>query len=218
MRSVRLCLLGVSLLAIFLAGMPAHAAFTTIGSGSFSAGATLVDFNAVTAAGTPITNQFAASGIIFSGSLFAMTNSGDLALFPGNGGGVIASNYIYGLLTRGLTFTAQLSSPANRVGFYLVNSNLQTLTVEFFNGAASIGSVLLKNTSGTTAWFKGVESDVAFDRMVFTNTSSPYAAYGFFSIDDLRFEAITAVPVPASLLLFLPGLGALIGMRRTFRK
>jgi hypothetical protein len=177
-----------------------------IGSGAFVS-PTVIDFSGIPT-GQQIAGQFSGSGVTFSGALYGMTNFGDISQFPSNGGGVIASNWIYGPGLQGLSFTATLGSQQQRVGFYLENFPNQTVTVELFNGLTSLGTVQY-HTASLTAEFVGVQDLTGFNRVVVTNTRN---TNGFFAIDDFQFES--AVPEPGTLLLLSTGLVALVSRRR----
>jgi len=183
----------------------AQAAPMALVAGDFMASDTLVDFNAATKE-VAIGALYSASGVTFSGALQGMTSSGDTSMFPGNGGGVIASNWLYSRSTyTGLSFTATFSSLVTRAGFQLENWANQTATVEVFNGSTSLGTLTLANTAGLTAEFRGIGEASGFDTLVFTNTTN---TNGFFAIDDLRFAAAPAVPEPETYALMLAGLAA----------
>lgn len=190
-----------------VAAISVQAAPVALGISSFLASDTLVDFNAASNE-VAIGSLYSSSGVTFAGALQGMTNSGDTNVFPGNGGGVIASNWVYSLDNyTGLSFTANFSSLVTRAGFQLENWPNQTATVEVFNGATSLGTLALANTAGTTAAeFRGIGESAGFDRLVFTNSA---AANGFFAIDDLRFDSTAAVPEPETYALMLAGLAAI---------
>src|SRR5438105_3449402 len=131
----RLVLAGAAMAAL-LAGA-AQAAPTALTQAAFLNTDTVIDFNAVGNEAF-VGSTYSGSGAIFSGALYGMTNGGDTQLFPGNGGGVIASNWLYSHgSNQGLSYTANLSSLVTRVGFWLENWPNQTASVELFNGATS---------------------------------------------------------------------------------
>lgn len=195
----------LSALTLGVAAVSAQAAPVALVAGDFLASDTLVDFNAATNE-VPVGALYSASGVTFSGALQGMTNSGDTNLFPGNGGGVIASNWLYsrGSYT-GLSFTATFSSLVTRVGFQLENWPNQTATVEVFNGSTSLGTLTLASTASLTAEFRGIGEASGFDSLVFTDTTNQN---GFFAIDDFSFAAAPAVPEPETYALMLAGLAA----------
>jgi hypothetical protein len=208
-------LFSLYLMSISLIGTVAIAAPTLITLGDFSASDTLVTFNSL-ANEELITTQFTGQGVTFSGSLYGMTASGDTPQFPSNGGGVIASNWLYSQSRyAGLSFTANFTTEITRVGFYLENWPVQTARVELFDGANSLGFINY-NTASLTAQFLGIQETSGFNRMIFTNNTEDN---GFFAIDDLRYNAgnIVTTPEPTTMLLLGFGLAGLAGVRR-FKK
>jgi hypothetical protein len=203
-----LALLVLMVMTIF---SPAAKGAMLIGLGQFSGGETVVDFNSI-GNEVLITNQYSGKGVSFSGALYGMTNPGDTNLFPANGGGVIASNWLYSQgSNQGLAFTSTFSALQTRVGFYLENWPAQTATIELFNGMTSLGSVTFQ-TSSLNAEFVGVEDQSGFDSVQFTNTSD---VNGFYAIDDFRFEnSNSVVPEPHSLALLGAGIAGLVGFQR----
>lgn len=199
-------LAGLLAAAVMMAGA-AQAAPVALNQGDFGPGDVLVDFNAVGNEAV-VGGAYSGLGVTFSGDLYGMTNSGDTAFFPGNGGGVIASNWKYGGGgLQGLSFTAQFDNVQTRVGFFIENWSNQTASVELFNGAASLGVLNLANTSDLAAEFRGIGDAGGFDRLVFTNTADQN---GFFAIDDFRFgngRIGGGVPEPATWALMIGGFG-----------
>ena len=196
----------LAVLAMGIVAVSAQAAPVALGSGAFLPADTLVDFN-LASNEVAVGALYSGSGVTFSGALLGMTNSGDTNLFPGNGGGVIASNWNYSQGAHtGLSFTASFASLMSRVGFHLENWPNQTATVELFAGATSLGTLALANTSSLTAEFRGIGEASGFDKMVFTNTAD---TNGFFAVDDMRFSAaVPAIPEPETYALMLAGLAA----------
>jgi hypothetical protein len=190
----------------FLCWSGLHAQTTVISTSAvFSGTAIVLDFNAILPTETPITNQYSAQGVTFSGGLDSMTHSGDIALFPSNGGGVIASDWDYSLgslIQPNATWTASFAGPETRVGFLLeVNAGDTTQITTFMNGIAT-GSVSLLSSSVTPVYF-GAQNLSGFDSISVTVTGS---SNHFLAIDDLRFEA---VPEPSTVALLASGLLAL---------
>ena len=188
----------------------AAAAPIFVGLGAF-AGPAIVDFNSIDNESS-VSNQYAGQGVTFSGALRGLANSGDLNLFPNDGGATLASNWAYSQESHaGLSFSAVFSSLQQRVGFYLENWPDQTATIELFRGATSLGT-LDYATGSLTAEFLGVEELSGFDRIVFTNSDT---RNGFFAIDGFRFEG--SVPEPMTLVLLGAGL-AFSGVRNYRRR
>lgn len=198
-------------LTLALSGTVAMAAPTLIGLGDFSAGDNLVTFNSI-ANEALITSQYAGQGVTFSGALYGLTNSGDLALFPSNGGGVIASNWLYSQGNyAGLSFAAAFTTDITRVGFYLENWPSQTATIELFEGITSLGSITY-HTASLTAEFVGIQDLAGFNGMVLSDTTQ---GDGFYAIDDFRFgSGAQAVPEPTTMLLLGLGMIGVAGVRR----
>jgi hypothetical protein len=209
MNKIRL----IAALAASLVTVAAAAAPVAVGSSAFTS-STLIDFNAV-GNEAAVGSQYSADGVTFSGALVGMTNSGDVNLFPANGG-VIASNWSYGAgHSLGQSFTATFSSLVSQVGFNLENWPNQVTTVELFNGATSLGVLTLANTPDFNGTFRGIADSTGFDSMVFTEGTQ---GNGFFAIDDLLFTPASApIPEPANVVLLLAGLAAL-GLKFKGRK
>ena len=194
------------------------AAPSAVGLGAFSGSETVINFNSIADAEL-ITGQYAGSGVIFSGALYGMTNSGDTQDFPINGGGVIASNWIYGIGNQGLSFTASFNSIRTRVGFYVKTNDPDNTTIEVLLNGNTQGSILFNTSSPAT--FIGVEDPNGFNSITVTVTNIDN---GFIAIDDLRFEGgtiTTAVPTLSQwgmiIFMALAGLGAVYYLRRQRR-
>lgn len=184
-----------------------------VGIGAFSASATVIDFNAI-ADEFPITTQFAAQGVTFSGGIYGMTNSGDIAFFPASGG-VIASNWLYSGSAHGpMPITLTFAAPVFRLGFLTEVNAGDTTTISTFSNATPTGSVSLLS-GGLGAVFFGVEDLAGFNSITIDVTGGENH---FIGLDDLRFEsgAITEVPEPATLLSLAAGL-ALFALGRRAR-
>jgi hypothetical protein len=177
----------------------------------FTGGEAVVDFNAIPNT-QPITTQYAALGVAFSGGLVGLTNPGDLSAFPGGGGGAIASNWIYSIgVPQGLSFSVTFSSTMRQVGFYLETWPNQRATVELFSGATSLGSLVFRTQDNRVAEFTGIQAIDGFDRLVFTISTN---TNGFYAIDDFRFEP-DYEPIPEPVTSVLVGLGlAALGRHR----
>ena len=211
LRNVLLCI-GV-LFLVFSAPINLLAAPSAIGLGAFSGHETVINFNSI-ADEELITGQYSGSGVTFSGALYGMTNASDTADFPGNGGGVIASNWIYGSGNQGLSFTATFNTSHTRVGFYVKTNDTDNTTIEVFTNGNPQGSIPFDTTNPAT--FIGVEDPDGFNRVTVTVQNNDN---GFIAIDDFRFEGgNTAIPTMTEwgmiIFMVLAGLGAVYYLRR----
>lgn len=183
---------------------------------SVSAPSTTIDFSSIGNT-TPITNQFAAQGVTFSGALVGLTNSGDVGTFPGPPSAV-ASNWDYNGVGRvGTSFTATFSSPVTEVAFYEEVNQDDNLTLSLFNGSTALGSLVLPNGFGNNGTLYGVQELAGFDKIVATVS---VVDNGYYALNDFTFTQITAggVPEPATwamMLLGFFGLGVLARRRRS---
>ncbi len=210
------CKLALSaiILAVVVCGTSAaNAAVVAANLGDFTGSETTIDFN-IFGAGDPINNQYAGSGVNFSGSLFGMTNSGDTNLFNGS---PIASNWIYsGGNLQGSVWTATFDVAQRAVGFLSETNSADSVSIEAFSGMTSRGLINFPNPNNTNVDFLGVVDPLGFDSIVVTIDTN---YNGFFAMDDFRFDALgpsAVVPLPAALPLLAGGLGlfGLIGWRR----
>ena len=205
--------------ALAVAAPHAYAQPVSVGQGAFT-GATIIDFNA-TANETVIGAQYNSQGVVFLGALYGLTEPVDLGFFPGNGGGVIASNWLYSQnANTGLSFSASFANKASKAGFWLENWPNQTATVELFGstntGPVSLGILTLAPTTSLQAVFYGLQSAVAFDSLIFRNTSQ---TNGYYAIDDFQYiSAVVATPEPASVALLATGLLGVLGVARSRRR
>jgi hypothetical protein len=214
LKFLRLSFLAV-FVTVFAGGLRAQVTslFNTSG---FTGAATVINFNALTTDRTVITNQFSGQGVTFSGTtLYASTNSADLAFFPSNGGGVIASTWNGTSPTT--PFVINFTTTQAQAGFYLEiwgqdTVNITTKLNGNVNGTVSyINPNAAANSSFLTAVFFGVKDTVGFNSLSITVTGS--LNNQFLAIDDLRFQAI---PEPGVTALLASGLGltALLRFRR----
>ncbi|WP_168797871.1 VPLPA-CTERM sorting domain-containing protein [Pacificoceanicola onchidii] len=107
-----------------------------------------------------------------------------------------------------LTFT--FLSPITAFGVFLNSTTQDALSITNGDWTTSFvpGTVVLPgDVSDPTFW--GVVSDTAFSTVSFTTVSGAHVSF-----DSLKFGNLSQVPVPASGLLLMGGLGALVLRRR----
>lgn len=182
---------------------------TLIDQGGFSTGQTLVDFNA---------NDYAGSGVTFSGALPAMTHFSDASLYAGNRGVVITgSRQPPQANSLGLAFSSQLTVPQTRMGFDRENWPQQTLHSELFNGVNDLGRIDFPTSSLATAGFVGFQDFPGFDRKLFTNTAENNELVAFDNF-ELENDESDSLQVPALIaLLGLGGTGLAIAVIRRWK-
>ncbi len=143
-----------------------------------------------------------------------MTNSGDTSLFSGS---TIASNWNYSINSNtGATWTAAFGAAQTMVGFFVETNAQDSVTIEAFSGATSLGSLNFPNPNGAVVDFIGLMDAAGFDRISVTTAN---VGNGFIAIDDFRFAGSAIVPVsaPGTLLLTAAALLAAGAVRRTAR-
>lgn len=195
--------------------IPANASPVIIGSGAFVGPTTMIDFNTI-GNEVPITNQYAGQGVNFSGPIFGMTNPGDTGLFPGGGGGVIASNWRYSLGGPPPfgPIVATFDDLQTRVGFLSEHWPQDPISVDVYRDATYLGTLNYPTNTGIgDIQFIGLEDLSGFNRIEF---NLPQNVNQFHAIDDFRFEAAgLQTPEPASLALFgAMGMGLVAAIRR----
>jgi len=214
LRNVLLCI-GV-LFFVFSAPINLLAAPSAIGLFAFSGSETVINFNSI-ADEELITGQYSGSGVTFSGALYGLTDPGDLVFFPSNGGGVIASNWLYdGGGNQGLSFTATFTSMQTKVGFNVETNDPDNTTIEVFTNGNPQGSIPFDTSQSVI--FIGVEDPNGFNSVTVTVQNNEN---GFIAIDDFRFEggnATASIPTMNEwgmiIFVVLAGLGAVYYLRR----
>ena len=152
--------------------------------GDFSGSETVIDFNAISNT-HPITDQYTASGVDFSGALVGLKQTGNCKF----NGSTVASNWISGPVNwpgygnQGASWEAKFDDVYHRVGFFFSTNNGDSVTIEAFLGAVSIGSLNFPSPDGVE--FLGLGDAGGFDRIrVITAINDS----GFFAMDDFRME------------------------------
>jgi hypothetical protein len=175
----------------------AGAAPMVIGLGDFSGSETVLDFSGL-APGTPITTQYAAQGVTFSGQ----------------DGNELTANFAeqgqnFALFSNtGYPITIDFSSTMLRTGFDVRTLDIDNLfvTVTAISGGNVVSSTDFEFQTGTTFSFAGIEDSMnGIDQLVLSAAGG--SGTNSFIIDNFRFEAGAAVvPEPSAALLFPAGL------------
>ena len=120
-----------------------------------------------------------------------------------NNGGAFTYTVTFSQLLNG--FGADFTSPAS---FASARANINA-----FNGTTFLGSIAFGNFAGSNPSFLGITTVDSFNKIVVSENSS-FGLQLFQSVDNLTVGAISPVPEPATISLFLTGLlivGALVG-------
>lgn len=211
MKLTHLALLALAVVALRPDAAWAQTTPTSIfNTSGFNGSETVITFNGLTNE-VAITNQYSAQGVTFSGGLFALTNSADLAYFT-NPGGVIASDWKYSLGSPTLPWNAGFTTPQVQVGWLTELWSGDTITVTTKLNSSVTGTVTyLHSGASLTSFFFGIKAPGGFDS-ISVNITGPNNH--FIAIDDFRFQAI---PEPGVTALLGIGLG-LIALRRLRRR
>jgi hypothetical protein len=212
----RIGCVGAAAVASLLLASPVSAMPITYGSFT----GTVINFDDLAGApdlgtGEVLGAQYAASGVTFdvpnyaayanNGSLATMTllNSDPNVIWVDQGGGMGDAPAV--------GMNIDFSSPQSKIGLFMEGSVGSTFTLQVFSGATLLETL----TSGLAPSGVGAEGFLALEnlnitRAVVYSTNSNGKNWNF-SIDDLKFAAVTPVPDPGStLLLFSMGL---VGLR-----
>lgn len=169
----------------------AGAAPMAIDQSAFSGSETVITFDGFPNF-TPLTTQYAADGVTFSGGLVTSNQTG------------LAQNFTPTIPASPVTI--DFSETMLRAGFHVVTASTDDLVVALsaYSGDVLISTGTLTFATGQTMSFVGIQDDVdGIDRMVL---SAVGGAAGTFRMDNLRFEP---VPEPSTAFLLATGLVAL---------
>ena len=122
-----------------------------------------------------------------------------------NTGGAFTFTITFPQLLNG--FGADFTSPGS---FASARANINA-----FNGATFLGAIAFGNLAGSNPSFLGITTVGSFNRIVLSENSS-FGLQLFQNVDNLTVGAISPVPQPSTISLFLTGLlvvGALSGRR-----
>ena len=177
-------------LAALISGS-AGAAPIAINQATFSGSETLITFSGFANPLTPITTQYAAQGVTFSGGLVSSNPGG------------LAQNFTPTIPAAPITI--DFSSTMLRVGFDVRTANTDDLVVQVsaFSGGTLVTTGTLTFVTGQVASFVGVQD--ATDGIDSLRLSAVGSALGSFRLDNLRFEG-SPIPEPSAALLFPIGL------------
>lgn len=183
---------------------PAQAATINGAATGLATPATTITFGEVAlAANTPLTNQFAAQGVTFSGGAYYTPQPYNTANFSGANVGNFPSNG-----TQNSSITLSFGALQNAAAFNMA-SNTTSYTFSALLGGTAVQNFTSTVGSSSIGKFYGF-SAINFDAIRITSNSND-----FFLIDNLQLSSTAAVPEPATWAMLMLGFGALgYGMRR----
>ena len=168
--------------ALILGTLTAQAA-ALVSRASFSPAATVLTFAELRPfiVFTPITNQFAAQGVTFSGTFYAWENSFGKN-WPGSGAPV-AANFAIGPSSD---VTSSFSPPVTRVGFEITTASAQFVELRAYLNGVLVDSIDFP--TGLTPGFIGLEVPGGFDTLVIQGHLPLSSASVPWILDDFTFE------------------------------
>lgn len=204
---------GLGLLISVIAGLVAatQARATPVqGTFGFASPSLVIDFSAISSApnattlGVPITNQYAGSGVQFTG-LYASNTTEDQQV-----GGAVVSPAAITDGTGITSFTITFSTPQTDAVFYLYTTGGASIA-SFLNGTpVETATMAASSYSVTGANYYGFAGSSGFDTITLTTVDTEVAL-----VDNLQI-GLAAVPEPRSATVLAAGVAGLMmfGARR----
>jgi hypothetical protein len=192
--------------ALLVVGAAHSAKAQPVNVGAPAAGATVIDFNSLTA-GTSITNQYSGLGVTVSSSCFMANNA--------------YSSYFGGDPMQATNFDLNGADCANGTAYPNVTFTFSTTQSYFGLMGLSNGNIYLTDANGTVSGNTNIGSVgaqfVGFtDAAGFTSVTLTADGNNAFAVDDVSFT--TSAPEPSSAALFATGIFAMGAAVRRKRK
>jgi hypothetical protein len=200
------------------ASVSSHQSLSSFQAGTASqVSADWVDFE--TPATSLATAAFTVQGSVGAGTPLRVSTNG---LWTSSGthflGDTDAGNFDQ--LNSGDSITFSFAKAVGGFGLYVVTvSDTQAGDLTLSTGVHSVSngdpSTAITDGQGSYAYFLGLSAGTPAEGFTSFTLSSGTAGFYVFSVDDVRYSSLSAVPEPQGLALALAGLGALcLGARR----